>query len=375
LFNAANSLIGFIFAFILTVITIPIIKNLSLKLNLIDRPDKRKQHKKNIVRLGGLGILIGLYLPIILLLAFGFINFPQNSFFWPVFGIAPCFFIIGFFDDLFNLSPFVRLFFQIVLSIIFWAIGFHINILEIQTLIGVPLSISLISLLSLSFTVLWIVGMINAINWIDGLDGLAIGIVCISTLGMICAAIGHGNIEYLPILSALLGSCLGFLIFNYHPAKIVMGDGGSYFLGFFSVSLSVLMFEPGLNDGFNSELDFYLLESLLFFAVPVFDMIYVILARLSKGKSIFYPDRLHIHHRLVDGGFNQIDSVTLIFALSQWFVSFSLLASFNKLDEYTVLIGISSSLLFIVVLLIKCDLSKLCKFELHPRKNKIDKVI
>ena len=225
---------------------------------------------------------MGLYLPIVLLLLFGFINFPQNSYFWPVFVIAPCFFIIGFIDDLFNLSPFIRLFFQVLMSIIFWAIGFHLNILQIQTLFGDPLSIPLVNILSLCFTVLWIVGMINAINWIDGLDGLAIGIVCISILGMICAAIGHGNIEYLPILSSFFGSCLGFLIFNYHPAKIVMGDGGSYFLGFFSVSLSVLMFEPGLNDGFNSELDFYLLESLLFFAVPIFDMIYVILSRLER---------------------------------------------------------------------------------------------
>ncbi|MDC3029027.1 undecaprenyl/decaprenyl-phosphate alpha-N-acetylglucosaminyl 1-phosphate transferase [Prochlorococcus sp. AH-716-P20] len=372
MFTAANSLIGFIFALTLTILIIPIVNKLSLGLNIIDKPEKRKQHKKRIVRLGGLGILIGLYSTMILLIAFNFINFDENSFFWPVFYMAPLFFILGFLDDLFNLSPFLRLFFQIFLSTIFWASGFHINNIEIQSFYGGNSSFYLINSFSLLFTVFWIVGMINAINWIDGLDGLAIGILCISTLGMICAALGHENIEYLPILTALFGVCLAFLFYNYYPAKIVMGDGGSYLLGFFAASLSILMFEPGLNSSFKSYLDFYFLESLLFFAVPIFDMVYVIFLRLNQGKSIFFPDRKHIHHRLFDGGFSHRDSVTLIFALSQWFVSFSLLASFNKFNKYTLVIAISSTALLALILFLKCNLSKLLILKLSPKINKFD---
>ena len=370
MFTAANSLIGFIFALTLTYFLIPIVNKLSLKLNLIDKPEKRKQHKKGIVRLGGLGILIGIYSTMILLLAFNFINFDENSFFWPVFYIAPLFFILGFLDDLFNISPFVRLFFQILLSTVVWASGFHINNIEVQYFYEGDSSIYLINSLSLLFTVFWIVGMINSINWIDGLDGLAIGIVCISTLGMICAAIGHENMEYLPILSSLFGACLAFLFYNYYPARIVMGDGGSYLLGFFAASFSILMFEPGLNISFKSDLDFYFLESILFFGVPIFDMIYVVFLRLKQGKSIFFPDRKHIHHRLFDGGFSHIDSVILIFALSQWFVSFSLLVSFNKFNKYTLVIALSSTALLSFILIIKCNLSKLLILKLSPKINR-----
>ena len=372
MFTAANSLIGFIFALILTFLVIPIVNKFSLILNLIDKPEKRKQHKKVIVRLGGLGILIGLYCTMTLLLAFNFINFDENSFFWPVFYIAPLFFVLGFLDDLFNISPFVRLFFQILLSTVVWACGFHINNIEIQSFFGVNSSIYLINSLSLLFTVFWIVGMINAINWMDGLDGLAIGIVCISTLGMIFAAIGHQNTEYLPILSSLFGSCLAFLFYNYHPAKIVMGDGGSYLLGFFAASLSILMFEPGLNTSFKSYLDFYFLESMLFFAVPIFDVIKVVFLRLKQGKSIFFPDRKHIHHRLFDGGFSHRDSVTLIYALSQWFVSVSLLVSFNKFNKYTLVIALSSTALLSFILTIKCNLSKLLILKLSPKIKRVD---
>ena len=369
--HAANSISGFIFAFFSTVALVPVIKYLSVKYKIFDKPEQRKQHKSSIVRLGGLGIFLGLYISILILKVFGLFQFDPNNFFWPIFICAPFFFVTGFVDDIFDISPFTRLLIQVVLSIFVWSCGFHINHLIINNFFGENLSFSITSRFSLIFTVLWIVGMTNAINWLDGLDGLATGVVSISTFGMICASIGHQNYEYLPILTAFLGACLAFLIYNFHPAKIVMGDGGSYLLGFISSTMCLILFEPGLNINFNSKLDFYFLESILFFAVPLFDMLFVILSRIKSRKSIFFPDRKHFHHRLFDNGFSQQDVSLLIFTLSQWFVSLGLLVSFNSFNRYTLIILLFSTTLLIAVFSLKCQVSEILKFKLSPRESKL----
>jgi len=369
--HAANSLSGFLFAFFSTVALIPVIKYLSFKYKIVDKPEQRKQHKSSIVRLGGLGIFLGLYISIFILKVFGLFQFDPNSFFWPIFTCAPFFFVVGFVDDLFNISPFIRLFLQVVLSIFVWSCGFHINNLIINSFFGENLSLSITSTLSLVFTVLWIVGMTNAINWLDGLDGLATGVVSISTFGMICASIGHQNYEYLPILTSFLGACLAFLIYNFHPSKIVMGDGGSYLLGFISATMCLILFEPGKNINFNSKLDFYFFESILLFAVPLFDMLFVIYSRIKSKKSIFFPDRKHFHHRLFDNGFNQQDVALLIFALSQWFVSLGLVVSFNYFNKYTLIIFLFSTTLLFAVFSMKCQISKILQLKFYPRLKKL----
>ena len=369
--HAANSLSGFIFAFFSTITLVPIIKSLSIKYKIVDKPEERKQHKSSIVRLGGLGIFLGFYISLLILKVFGLFFFDPNSFFWPIFICAPFFFIVGFVDDIFNISPFTRLFLQVVLSIFVWSCGFHINNIIINYFFGENLSLGIISSYSLIFTVFWIVGMTNAINWLDGLDGLATGVVSISTFGMICASMGHQNYEYLPILTSFLGACVAFLIYNFHPAKIVMGDGGSYLLGFISATMCLILFEPGININFNSKLDFYFLESILFFAVPLFDMLFVIYSRIKSKKSIFYPDRKHFHHRLYDNGFSQQEVSLLIFTLSQWFVSLGLLVSFHSFNRYTLIILLFSTTLLFSVFSIKCNLAKILKLQFHPRVKKL----
>jgi len=369
--HAANSLSGFIFAFFSTITLVPIIKSLSIKYKIVDKPEERKQHKSSIVRLGGLGIFLGFYISLLILKVFGLFFFDPNSFFWPIFICAPFFFIVGFVDDIFNISPFTRLFLQVVLSIFVWSCGFHINNIIINYFFGENLSLGIISSYSLIFTVFWIVGMTNAINWLDGLDGLATGVVSISTFGMICASMGHQNYEYLPILTSFLGACVAFLIYNFHPAKIVMGDGGSYLLGFISATMCLILFEPGININFNSKLDFYFLESILFFAVPLFDMLFVIYSRIKSKKSIFYPDRKHFHHRLYDNGFSQQEVSLLIFTLSQWFVSLGLLVSFHSFNRYTLIILLFSTTLLFSVFSIKCDLAKIIKLQFYPKINKL----
>ena len=112
LVNTYTYYFGFIIALIVSGCSIPLVNNVSIKLNLVDKPEKRKQHKKNIVRLGGLSILLGIYVSIIILMRFNFLIFPEESLIWPIFNFAPLFFLLGFIDDIFDLSPFLDFFFR-----------------------------------------------------------------------------------------------------------------------------------------------------------------------------------------------------------------------------------------------------------------------
>ena len=224
---------GFIFSFIGTFLLVPLVKSLSLKFNLVDKPGKRKQHKFNIVRLGGIAIFFGVYFSIFILLSLNFINFDSINLFWAITFCAPLFFLLGLFDDITSLSPFLRLILQFAIAVFVWTRGIQIEVFQIQPLIGETLMINFANSLNLIITVFWIVGIINSINWMDGLDGLASGIIIISTIGLVINSLVLGNFEALFLLFTLLGSCIAFLIYNFYPAKIVMGDGGSYVLGFF----------------------------------------------------------------------------------------------------------------------------------------------
>ncbi len=352
-----------ILPFLITLSVVPLVNNFSLKFNIVDKPSKRKQHKKNIVRLGGIAIFLGLYITILLMQSLGFITIYENSVIRAIFICAPLFFTLGLLDDIANLSPFVRLFIQVALSIFAWYEGIRVNSLQLTLLINEPLNIIIFNSLSLFFTVFWLVGLINAINWMDGLDGLAIGIIIISTFGLIGKSIYFGNDESLNLLIIFLGACMAFLIFNVFPAKILMGDGGSYLLGFLSASFAVYSFTPSAE--INSGLNFPLFELLFIFAIPIADMVIVIFSRLKSKKSVFLPDRNHIHHRFLDIGFSHKDTVLLLLAFSQLFMSLSLLITFEK---NRLIIASLSLFIFFISVYSKCDQRKLLSLKLFPKK-------
>ena len=356
-----GSLSGLIFAFLSTFLIIPIVNYFSLSLNLVDKPDKRKQHKKNIVRLGGVGIFLGIYTSIWFLLKFNFIEIDNNNLLWPIFYCAPLFFFLGLIDDLKVISPFIRLVLQIIISIFVWINGIQINTLVFQ-LFDKMISIELNSTLSLILTIFWIAGMINAINWMDGLDGLAAGLISISATGLVIIGFLNGSDESIYLLFTILGACIAFLIYNLYPAKILMGDGGSYLIGFFAATLSIYFTNTNNN---LLDLDFSLFQITCLFILPISDMIIVILSRLNQGKSIFLPDRSHIHHRLIDLGFSHKDTVIIIFAISQFFVSLSILIS---LIDYQLILVSFSLLILLTILFNKCDLIGLLNLRILPRK-------
>lgn len=324
-------------SYFLTLITLPIPLKIGLNLNLFDKPSCRKQPKKNLIRIGGISIFIGFTFSLL------FINFFTDlSLFSSKINLITLFsamiiFLIGFLDDLFNISPFIRLFLQILIAAYLWSNGLRIEQFDIAWL-----EISRINLsnhISFLITSLWIVGITNAINWLDGLDGLACGVVGFAAIGISTITFQNGQ-TFEPILSsALLGASFGFLRYNFFPAKILMGDSGSNFLGFLLAVISLRSIST-----INNPIGIFF--PLLLLSLPILDMLYVIYRRINKKKSPFYGDREHIHHRLMDSGLSEIGTVLNIYGISQWITVLAI--SLASLDNsiYIVFFMFSSIILF-----------------------------
>jgi len=308
---------SFIFSFLLTFFLIPIIKQIGLKYKFVDLPNHRKVHKKPKVRIGGLAIFIGVisaifFKKIILENGFSSLYGDKNLLIYVI--SAAIFFLIGFIDDLFKLSAYFRLSFQIIASTIIWHYGFgffNISLFDSSYLIN----LKLLPIISYLVTVLWISGMINAINWIDGLDGLAIGFSIISSISFLIVSIFLSNDIAALISISLLGASLAFLIFNFPPSRILMGDGGSYFLGLTFANLGIIGSKFNNLDASNTEVNLIILPFFIFF-IPIFDASFVIIKRLIDKSSPFKPDKNHIHHRLMGLGYNQEETTQLILIAS-----------------------------------------------------------
>ncbi len=317
---------------IFTVFIIPFIHKIGIKFNLVDKPDFRKLHKGPIVRLGGVGIFLGYLLGLSIIYIFGNdLNLESEYIKLTILG-SFLFLLIGLFDDLFSLSPFFRLGIQFLTTIILFSNGLKIDAIDLSWINSDFSPIILNKSLSLIFISLWVVGLTNAINWIDGLDALASGITLISTMSISFIFIALDKWELVFLSSAFCGGIFGFLRYNIFPAKIMMGDSGSYFLGSFLGIISIEGLTAGI-DNLSKQINsnFYNIEifpihiALIIFFVPIFDMSFVIFTRIRNGNSPFYPDRSHIHHKLLNRGINERSTAIIIYATS---ILFSCLALF-----------------------------------------------
>jgi UDP-N-acetylmuramyl pentapeptide phosphotransferase/UDP-N-acetylglucosamine-1-phosphate transferase len=206
---------------------------------------------------------------------------------------------------------------QILVASAIWSQGVRIGAIDLPWLSSTGSAIQLSDGLSLLATVIWLVGITNAINWLDGLDGLAAGVAGISAIGLVSVSFSLHQVAAGFLAAALAGCCLGFLRHNSNPARIFMGDGGSYFLGFTLASISIVGPAKGLTT-------VSLLLPLLILSLPLADMSAVIMGRLREGRSPFYPDRRHLHHRLLRAGFSHRRTVLLIYVFTQWLASIAL---------------------------------------------------
>ena len=305
-------LISFILSFIVAFFATPIAKKVAFKIGAVDVPrDNRRMHKKPIARLGGLAIISGFLVSVLFYVLDSFydVNSPLNvnrQFFGFLAGmlIIVC---IGIIDDIKTLSARFKLVFQIISALAVVLSGTRIEY------VTNPFSETGISrlnpILSYAITLIWIIGITNAINLIDGLDGLAAGVSSIASLSLFIVSIIFERWDVAILTAALAGSTLGFLPYNFNPAKIFMGDTGATFLGF---TLGVVSIQGTLK----SYAAIAIAIPILVLGLPLFDTVFAIIRRFFNGKPIMEADRGHLHHRLIDMGLSQKQSVLIMYILS-----------------------------------------------------------
>jgi UDP-N-acetylmuramyl pentapeptide phosphotransferase/UDP-N-acetylglucosamine-1-phosphate transferase len=356
------AVLAFGLAALSTALIVPLVRRAGLRWGLTDQPDPRKQHTKPMVRLGGVGIVAGFVLALLLIWALGgFLQLPQqDALIWTTLAGCLCFFVIGLADDLFALPPLPRLVLQLAVAMAVWSQGVRIGTIDLP----IPLfgstsgSIPLPDGLSLLATVIWLVGITNAINWLDGLDGLAAGVSGIAAVGLLSVSYSLNQPAPGLLAAALAGSCLGFLRHNFNPARIFMGDGGSYFLGFALAAISIIGPAKGLTS-------VSLLLPLLILSLPLADMSAVIMGRVSEGHSPFYPDRRHLHHRLLRVGFSHRRTVVLIYAFTQWLVALALVLANAELRFLW--LALATAVLIGVVIACRRSLTREQEHQRDPR--------
>lgn len=277
----------------------------------INRSELRINNNKEILRFGGLSIFISFFITFFIIINYGDLsnqlgNFSNKNI---LLFSSFLFFIIGFLDDIVALPPIPRLLGQILISLFTWLGGLKLFAYQLPIFGQFLEGLSISPIISLLITTIWIVGITNAYNWIDGLDGLAAGISIFSLFGFLFLGLSAGNIFIVLVSSILLGSSLGFLYHNFYPAKIYMGDSGSYFLGSIISLLAITL----MNDKYY---EVSLLSPLIILSIPIIDMSSVIFKRIWESRSPFYPDRSHLHHKLIDLGFSHRKSVLFIYTLN-----------------------------------------------------------
>jgi len=319
-----------IFTMIISGISVPFVKKIANHVNALDMPNERKVHTKPMPRLGGVAIYFAF---LISYMFFGDMTMQMNSILIGSFIIL----VTGIIDDINPLTAKAKIIGQIISAavIVFYGQILLNNI----SFFGINLEFGL---LSYPITLLFIIGCMNIINLIDGLDGLASGISSIFfiTILIICFFQGRTvGLDY-TITLIMLGSTLGFLIHNFYPAKIFLGDSGALFLGFIISVISLL--------GFKGTILTSLFVPLLILAVPILDTLFAILRRLFHHKKISDADKLHLHHQLLGMKFSHRNTVLIIYGVNILFAVASIFYLLGEEINLYVRIGIYVLLLILV---------------------------
>ena len=304
---------AFVTAFALALLFTPVAIKIAPKIGAIDVPkDGRRMHTKAMPRFGGLAIFAGTIGSLA-------IYAGDNEKIIPVLIGGTMIYILGVVDDLKNLNAKVKFGGQLLVAILMYYMGFIV-------------------------TVLWIVGITNTINLIDGLDGLAAGNAAISALCIAYVAYIHGDQYGMMIVClamlALAGGCLGFLPFNFFPAKIFMGDGGSLFLGFMIAALSVV-------GPLKRSTIIAVVVPVVVLGIPIFDTFFAILRRVVNKRPIMEADKGHLHHRLMASGYGQRRAVLMLYGVSATMGMAAVLISRELYKDAFVLVGIATIYLYV----------------------------
>lgn len=298
-----------------TLLLTPVVRNWSLRRGLVDLGGGRKVHNGAMSRLGGIAIFAGFSV------ALGIEYAGERFWNWggmmlrsdtarPFLGVVlglVIIFVTGVLDDIYTLSPGVKLFGQLMAAAV--AIGMGLRVDFLGNPFGGGGGLVYLGFLGIPITLFWIVGFTNVINLIDGLDGLAAGVTAIAVASFLVVSHQQNQLVAAALAAALIGCCVGFLRYNFNPASIIMGDSGALFLGFALGTISLM----GV---MKSVAAITLVVPLLIIGVPIFDTFSAIIRRARHGQPIQEADRGHIHHRLLDRGFNQRQTVLIIYVWS-----------------------------------------------------------
>ncbi|MBR3281132.1 MAG: UDP-N-acetylglucosamine 2-epimerase (non-hydrolyzing) [Clostridia bacterium] len=317
-----NMLMTFVIACVATAILTPFSIRLAYKIGAMDVPkDKRRIHSKPMPRIGGVAFITGFFISTIIMFVFcnidRSVNFQEINL-WGFYLGAIIIAIVGFLDDINvseeGLKPATKLFGQIIAALCIVLSGARILYINIPFLEFYGLN----DVLSIIITVGWVVGVTNAINLLDGLDGLASGVSAIAVLSLLVIFVLNGSAQIaLILIAALLGGLIGFLPYNFNPAKTFMGDVGSNFLGYTLAAVSML--------GMAKTYTFMaIIIPVLVLALPIFDTLFAIIRRVISGKPIMQADRGHLHHRLIDLGLSQKQAVLVLYAIAAMFGIFAI---------------------------------------------------
>ena len=315
--------ITMIVCLISTILITPIVKKLAFKIGATDKPNQRKVHQKIMPRLGGLAIYISFVIGVLIMQP----EYPFENTLNSIMIGSTLIIITGILDDIFEISPKLKLTGQLAAALIVVVWG------EVQVeFINLPFTDGVLEfgILSVPITILWIVGITNAINLIDGLDGLAAGVSSIALITISGMGILLGN-PFVSIIGAIvLASTVGFLFYNFYPAKIFMGDTGALFLGYMIAVLSLL--------GFKNVALISFIIPIIILGVPISDTFFAILRRIVNKKPLMQPDKSHLHHCLLGLGFSHRQTVLIIYAIAAFFGLVAIIFSQAKMLGSIVLI-------------------------------------
>jgi UDP-GlcNAc:undecaprenyl-phosphate/decaprenyl-phosphate GlcNAc-1-phosphate transferase len=324
--------VSLVVAFIAAILLTPLVKRLAFRLGAVDAPNYRKVHARIMPRLGGLAIYCAF------IIGFFFLKFAtgfKSEYAYAILIAATIIVITGIIDDMREISAKAKMLGQLIAAcIVVFGGGIQMNFINLPFdgilnfgWLGIPL------------TIIWIVGVTNAVNLIDGLDGLAAGVstIALATLAVMAMIMGNGIV--IAMASILAAATIGFLVFNFHPAKIFMGDTGALFLGFMISVLALL--------GFKNVTFISFIIPIIILGVPISDTFFAIVRRLRQKKKWSDPDKSHLHHRLLDLGFSHRQTVLLIYAIAAVFGIVAIVFSMAK---------VWGAILLVAVLLVAIEL-------------------
>jgi UDP-GlcNAc:undecaprenyl-phosphate GlcNAc-1-phosphate transferase len=299
------------FALFLSLLFMPFIIHISHKFNWYDHPGKRKIHKELIPRIGGVGIFLAFLLSIIIVPLFfnlfinGTITHLLDLKYVSIFIGFSLIYFLGLVDDFYDLKAIFKFFIQIFAAAVVTISGFVVSTITLPYIGDIDLGF-----FKYPITILWIVGITNALNLVDGMDGLCAGITGFAAFSMGIISLIQSSMQILPAIMAfaLFGAVMGFLRFNFPPAKIFMGDSGSLFLGFILAILPLL----GISGSASVT---SLLVPITILMIPIIDTLAAIIRRVKKKKSIASPDKEHIHHKLLALGLSEKKILFVIYSV------------------------------------------------------------